>query len=960
LKQIRLYLFLTFFFVGFTYNLIGQSVANFTFTREEGLVSNTIYDIYQAKNGFIWVATQNGVARFNGYSFKTYSFDNVKSRSVGNIIEDNTGRIWLKSFFGDIFYIENDLIKLFKPWKNENQKGFPTINQFGDTLAVASQQAYFLYNINSDKIIKKYDQQKIFSPDGWYTSNEKNKFYIKNILQPAVSYKYKHSISGLNKPDVKNKNWFLGTESRKLYEANHLTSELKDISNNYLNQLKDCRSMKEVEPGIIAFIGTNGLHLLNLTDNSTKHLLKGKNISSICAIKEGGYMVGTLNEGMIYIPSIESYILAGQFLEIQVIKEEPLEIVLGDFFGNISFLDKNLEIKKKIESNFPREVQSLYYDSLEEEIAYYTNNLHLLNSQEIIPFDTVIAKPAKDILKLNNLYYIAATGGFQIRSDSHSIIYLSKLRCTSLAYSENRNKIWIGSQQGIFEYSIDTKQPPKALDFVSSSDDIGISALIADENYLYIGTPSKGLFIYDLNSKKLLKTLDKSNGLLSNDINTIQLFDSTIWVGTDLGLSAYKYPTNRIKHIDQTKGLIAQEIHDLWLNDKTLLIIHDKGIQKLSKNIKSNNLKPQLYIDRILIDNSFYNNLDHKNGIKLLPDQHQLSIKLDVSNNIKALGNTKLIYRIKELNHSKWNKTTLKNPTANYLGLGPGNYIFEAYAENEDKVRSSILSFPIQVIAPFYQKSWFIISMTIGIFILVSIFIYLRVSHNAKKKETALLLKSQEQELQLSQLTAIRSQMNPHFIFNTMSLIQGKVINGLPQMAEKIIQDFSLLMRKILEFSQEETITIASEIEIINRYLAIEKERSQGALEYIVDVDESISAEMHKIPSLITQPFIENAIKHGLMHKKGEKKLMVKFLTKQDSLIITIEDNGIGRVAAQKIAKKRSSKHKSFAINSYKKRFNLFNSLRHEYINFEIIDLKNDKNIPSGTRVTITIDYETR
>jgi len=935
---------------------LAQRSATFQFSREDGLPSNTIYDVYQAKNGFIWVATQNGIARFNGYSFKEYSFTNAKSRAVSDLTEDAYGRIWFKSFFGDIFYIENDSLKLFEPWNELNHKGFPTITFLSDTLSIISGDGLYLYSLKEKRFISKIKGKQYFDPEGWGVFFKNNKRTIINLFKKNKAYISPKNIPGLFKAKVFSRTWFFGSEERKLYKV---TSEhtLEDISSDYLKQLQSCRDIKELKKNLISFIGIDGIYLTDLETGETIHLLAGENVSSMTAIQEGGYIISTLNNGLIYLPSVDSKILNGQHLKINFNRQDS-SIIVGDFNGNVSILNRQLQLIKSIPAQFKREVQSLLVNTEEQEILYYTNSLYNYSiSKETLVKQHGIGS-SKQIIAAQGKYLFATSAGFQVLLKNNEIdYYLRGIRCTSLAYDSINSEVWIGSQLGLHHFKLNGDKPPQAFKIKGFSEEFGVSCLAIQDRNLLVGTPSKGLIIVNLNSKEFEQHINKSHGLASSDITSLKVNKDEKLIGTDKGLSIINNK-NIVQNLNKTKGLIAEEIYDLVLEDNYFWVIHDKGIQKIRKSIEKNFQKPKLIIDKIIIDGQKIDTDSSDKTIELKPEQHQLNVKFDIGNNIKSLGDATIKYRIKELNTKNWNITTLKNPSANYLGLSPGDYHLEAYALNEDGVASDRIKLFIKVNAPFYKKAWFIILITIlGCFVL-GLLLYLRSQSKYRKQQTSLLLKSNEQALQLAQLTSIRSQMNPHFIFNTMSLIQGKILNGLPNLAEKIIQDFSLLMRKILEFSQVETVSLAAELEVINRYLSIESERSQGILNYEIILAPGLDADMYNIPSLVTQPFVENSIKHGLMHKKGEKKIVINCQANEKELIICIEDNGIGRKASQLIQQKRVKKHKSFAIESYKKRFELFNSLRQEKVHFSIEDLYNERDKPIGTAVIITISYE--
>lgn len=198
-----------------------------------------------------------------------------------------------------------------------------------------------------------------------------------------------------------------------------------------------------------------------------------------------------------------------------------------------------------------------------------------------------------------------------------------------------------------------------------------------------------------------------------------------------------------------------------------------------------------------------------------------------------------------------------------------------------------------------------------------------------------------QQDLTSSQLAAINAQMNPHFMYNTLNSIQDLILKSDIKNTNYYLSRFSSLMRKILEASQHNTILLDEEIEILELYLTLEKLRFGDEFIYKITCDDAIDTSRVLIPSIIIQPFIENAINHlGLLHKKDNKKLEVKFELKSNTLVCIITDNGVGRKRAEEIKQRSPLKHKSFATKATEKRLTLINSYRQQAIDLQILDLK--------------------
>ena len=211
----------------------------------------------------------------------------------------------------------------------------------------------------------------------------------------------------------------------------------------------------------------------------------------------------------------------------------------------------------------------------------------------------------------------------------------------------------------------------------------------------------------------------------------------------------------------------------------------------------------------------------------------------------------------------------------------------------------------------------------------------------------------QEKEMSLYQMTALKSQMNPHFIFNALNSIQDLILKEQTEQSYTYITKFADLVRKTLNHSSAEFIDIEEELASIKLYLELEKLRFQDDLKIKFETNQISNVS---IPPLLIQPFIENAIKHGLLHKEGEKHLSIRFVLK-NSLICTITDNGVGRKASQEIQKRRTKAHPSFATKSIADRFLLLRKLYGEGLGVRYADLE-ENGKPSGTTVIIRMPYK--
>ncbi len=262
------------------------------------------------------------------------------------------------------------------------------------------------------------------------------------------------------------------------------------------------------------------------------------------------------------------------------------------------------------------------------------------------------------------------------------------------------------------------------------------------------------------------------------------------------------------------------------------------------------------------------------------------------------------------------------------------------------------------------KKSILINSIVIS-FLALALIAYFLFSRFRERKKNELLqnqlaeaekLLEAEKKITDSELKALKSQMNPHFIFNALNSIQEQFMYGDKMKANEQLSNFTYLTRQILEVSGKKQITVATEIELLTKYLELEKMRFAADFDYQIKVSETIDEDYHKLPPMLLQPFVENSIKHGLMHKKGPKNISIDFdLDEEEAyLICTITDNGIGREKSAAIKAGNASNHNSFSTQSIEQRLALLNEKLQleELVTYQ--DLT-EKETVSGTRVIVNI-----
>lgn len=290
---------------------------------------------------------------------------------------------------------------------------------------------------------------------------------------------------------------------------------------------------------------------------------------------------------------------------------------------------------------------------------------------------------------------------------------------------------------------------------------------------------------------------------------------------------------------------------------------------------------------------------------------------------------------------------------AQYTALAPGNYRFEVQAINKSGLWSeSSEQIKLRIRPPLWERLWFralLISFVL-LLIALGVVVWLRAQRRREKRRVELNRKISEMELR-----ALRSQMNPHFLFNTLSSIQHFITVNKSKEAIQYLSKFARLMRTILENSKKSEIPLRSELEALDLYLLLESFRFKEKFDYEIVIEDELDQDYDHIPPLLIQPYVENAIVHGMMHKRERGHILIHLKREEDMLLCVVEDDGVGREKALEFKK---GKHESSGLSITKERLEIINSTRKSNLSVKIIDLKDDAGNSLGTRVEIYIPLE--
>ncbi len=472
---------------------------------------------------------------------------------------------------------------------------------------------------------------------------------------------------------------------------------------------------------------------------------------------------------------------------------------------------------------------------------------------------------------------------------------------------------------------------------------------------IWIGTDN-GLNFFDEKTETFTHwTTDE--GLVNNECTNIQEdTHGNIWVATSNGLSKFDWRAKRFFNFTELDGLTGNVLSGDFKKDKDgkFYIGYYENIDKLDPAaVKTNTVAPKVLLTNVKVlnqDKHFNIPIEKVRQLSLEYYENEFSCNF-IAINYNNASKNQYAYRLEGL-EKKWNYVGNQH-LASYSNLREGEYVFHVKAANNDGVwNEEGAKLKIIISPPFWRTWWFAALSAIFLSGLGYTLFVMRISQIRKQEAQKSAISEQIAELRMK---ALRVQMNPHFMFNSLNAIQECVITGQTDAAVTYLAQFSKLMRMVLENSDKRRISLDKELEVIKLYLDLEKLRFSEVFYTEISVNTHEDITLLTIPPMMIQPFLENAIWHGLLKKKGRKQIKITISSDETLLYIQIEDNGIGREAAQSQKNQLKSAHASKALDILDERLKIITDLNQIKADFKVIDLYDHTQKPAGTRVEIKI-----
>jgi ligand-binding sensor domain-containing protein len=994
----------------FSYDLFAQQFNIQTFTTRDGLSHNDVRSIAIDSSGFLWLATWDGLSRYDGYSFKNYYHKTDDSLSLPyfsilNIMVDGADNLWLLT--DDRLVVKYD--RFHDCFKRVDQL-YDSLPEFYVNISV--DESGYLWLINPDMLIRfdfregrfdKYDipDQPLDTSETlpnsvpsvstygnnriWLVYNDIFEFERNSENKLILKEKYSvDSQSHIKNVDFTYLYWYriCFSESGKKWIFSNAGLFLLDEGTGVFNEFPGMPSLSEFTgDGFLSWSSRdNGIYVYDLREAKLSHipgqscqLVKGiicqnKNLVWFSNNSMTGSALG-LNRVVFtpdYFTNYDIPVEKNDVASVYSITKDKDDRLWVGMRGKNSVIQINSDKKTKklnipVFSSLedPGAVRSLTATTDGIWIGYFKDLLvfYNLNTEEFTRHQpgSRYFRPVA-VNKEGNL--------FLWMSDGTICLYNPELRKTEKKYSYKPNSpiykiltdeddiVFAGlSQSALVRINLLTE---KSETFYLSKDNYNIEDIcIGEDGDVWVALLGGGVCQFNPETgKKVFYTTSRG---LTNNMTYSLLKDKTgnIWVSTNTGISRINPKTGLIRSFGLNEGLIINEFNSgaSFMDDNGEFFMGGMGglvsfFPDLVNKDELEKADQKILINEIKVSGAtrhFKNSVIMPDTIILNKGEHNLQVFFSSSDFINS-DKTLYRYKLSKINYN-WIETDSRNRSVNYSNLKPGWYNLQLQATDRGGFWNATKEIKIRIKPFYYETRLFRIAIPSIFLLLIAslILIYIKqLKQKADQKQNALRLQS------------LQGQMNPHFIFNSLNSINYFISKNDALSANRYIADFSKLIRSILYNFNSDFISLEKETESLEEYLKIEHLRFGDKFNYKIIMNSEIVPGQFKVSPGLVQPFVENAIWHGvrgLERRKGN--VVVTYTLENEKLDCTIEDDGIGRKNAEALKSKIDQKV-SRGIFIVTERLNIINKLQKSNYQIIISDLYPDKQ-ETGTKVIIDI-----
>lgn len=943
-------------------------------TVQDGLSNNYVRTILKDNSGNLWIGTDNGLSKYDGTEFINYTEkQGLYNSTVNALIQDHSGTVWIGTSDG-LFHFEKDTIVRFGRKLNAPRAKINCL--FEDKVGTIWAGTDFgIYKFLKGQ--SKYEMQHVSTSDG-LAGNQ-----ITNINQDSLGRiwvcTYSGGVSVIHNGRIKNLSKAEGLPGNTVYDCLAVDG----------NTVWLCTSngIARLEEDSVQVYVKNITETEGLANNVVMSLYKDS-FGNIWFGTSGGGISKLGSERFIHYKAIKG--IFGNWV-YSIYEDQEGSMWFGTSEGGVTKYDGRIFKRLSERNGFTASKVKYICEDNKGNLWMGTvaDGVYLYNGKSFKGFDKKSSLGSNFINYIlcdtSGLVWLATAGGgidcmipyrntFKIKHITRKD-GLSGDRYNTLI-KDNSGTIWAGStDNGLSKIELDENLELKITNYEVTdgirSNSIRCSAKDSKGD-LYFGTADAGIVRFQ---KGKFSFINISHGITSNNIYSL-IFDNegSLWAGSEKGIDRIDLDEHSavkgVRHLGKAEGFVGIEtIQNAVCKDREGNI----WFGSIKSATVFNNAK-ELPVKRPLVHitgmNLFYNQIENtpfgKKFLKWYPVPEHLILPYDQNHltfefiGIEQVNPEAVQYKWRLSGFDQdWSPASQKREAV-YSNLPAGHYTFEVAAANELGHWSEVpAKFHFVINPPFWKTWWFtlIVLIALAIVLWMATRYALRRIHDQNERER-LKLETDRNLLELEQ-KALRMQMNPHFLFNCLNSIKGLIAEDKNNEAKIYLSKFAKLMRTMLDNSMDSFVSLESEIASLQNYVELEKLSREDRFQFKVEVGDSIDKEFIGLPPMLIQPFVENAIIHGLSAKLTKGLVIVLFNMEGEYLKCTIEDNGVGREKAKMLEDESITKHKSAAISVTQERLNILNrKLNLKETKIQIADLKDQDDQAAGTRVELFIPYQ--
>ncbi len=922
------------------------------FSLNEELPGSHVYKVFEDSKGYFWILTNNGISRYDGERLIQFNKkDGYDDAGAYQILEDKSGKIWilstnftLYSFTGEHFekYKVNEALgwiffdKDNKLWALKRSFGMK--NPIFNVSAGKSEEGFSLIHVTYDGIMLGKDSFLLSSTEGivFMVKGKKpvlilhsktyHDFIVSRIftLSDTVYLTNYKGIFKFNKKTLKTElvHAFANNEVFNIYHDSTTNNFLVGTKNGLFRFSGDWRK-KEIllaNEYIFSVIksrdqvywvtsATNGVYTCNFRSRhiTQQEGLGGKRIKFIRRDKNYSYIIDEEDVYVFEKGKAERLQTPGKTGKLRFKKVSQDVFLIGDSLvvcGPVNYFVRNRKVLK--ESNVFR------YYSTYNDVVFYNSAKGSFNA-----------------------------GNIQIVNLFSGIVSLRKAMKAAGIYTERWNPVYKDAdtlyfvvQKGLLKVYWKKERPVLKLIEMNNQ----ISFMIRYQDAFIVSTSTKGIYIL---RNGTIKNYNSSNGLLSDFCHKIVIHRNKIWVCTNKGLARI----NSLEPFNATNFtprdyLINNEVNDLMIYQDTVYAATSRGVSIFYSGEEFYSYTPRIYLEKFSVNNK---DTFIKEKFVTAYNANNFTFRFSSPGYRSGKANT---YRFVVSDGDGADTSYFNNSTIQLSSLRSGVYDIWVSIKNIDGTWSEQPNhYQLFIMLPWWRTGLFYFVISGLLVLIVSVFAFL----NIKRFKAEQVYK---RKLSESELRSLRLYMNPHFIFNSLTTLQSFVLTGRNDSATQFLTGFSKLLRAVMGYSVKGELTLHEEMTMLANYLQLEKMRFKGKFNYFVSCDGRLDAGQIIIPSLIIQPFVENAAKHAFPDGEANNgSIDVYFYMEEGELWCKVEDNGVGRKSTGESSK--LGDHISTGMRFTEERIRLI--LNNPWKQVVKVEDKLINNNPQGTSVRILI-----